>query len=228
MFKSVLAIVSGVIALLGVALLISAQEKTPLPGKEDHQSVKSEAEEGGPKDKAAEKRRDYAALEACLNDLASAKNPEHKYHIENVGPGREIVIDDKTIADDGELGNESSNIDHEDTRSIPADIQADFKRRNDGRARSLKDFKPANPNIKMCDLDKLFEVDDSIGQFQKSYPTAWGFVWAYRPAYSKDGGKAIILFEGGPNGEHGLNWVYMLAKKGKRWEVQWRHCRPRE
>ena len=49
-----------------------------------------------------------------------------------------------------------------------------------------------------------------------------------RPGYSKDGRSAVILFEGGPNGIHGLNWVYMLAKKGKRWEVQWRHCRPRE
>ena len=168
-------------------------------------------------------------LEAALNDLTSPKNPEYKYHIENPGPGREIVIDDNTFEDDGELGSESSNIDNKDTRNIPTDIQADFKRRNDGRARLLKDFKPANPNIKMCDLDKLFEVaDDPIGQFDKSYPTAWGFVWAYRPAYSKDGGKALILFEGGPNGIHGLNWVYMLTRRAKSWEVDWRHCRPRE
>ena len=58
--------------------------------------VRYEANEGGPKDKAAEELRDYAVLEACLNDLASPKNPEYKYHVKNVGPGREIVIDDPT------------------------------------------------------------------------------------------------------------------------------------
>ena len=72
------------------------------------------------------------------------------------------------------------------------------------------------------------EADDPLEQFRKTYPAAWGFVWAFQPGYSKDGKTAIVLFEGGPNGIHGLNWVYMLTKKGKRWDVQWRHCRPRE
>ncbi len=47
--------------------------------KQDQQSIRYEAEEGIPKDKAAEKQRDYAVLEATLNELASPKNPEYKY-----------------------------------------------------------------------------------------------------------------------------------------------------
>ncbi len=93
----------------------------------------------------------------------------------------------------------------------------------------MTDFRPANPNIFVRDLEKFFEeADDPLGEFLKKYPAAWGYVWAYMPAYSKDGKTAVVVFEGGPNGDHGLNWVYMLARKGKRWEVQWRHCRPRE
>ena len=151
MFKSVLMIVIGVITLLGEAFLVSAQEKASSPGKkQDQPPVKYEAEEGSPKDKAAEKRRDYAVLEASLNDLASAKNPEYKYHIKNVGPGREIVIDDRTCKYEPlfiDLGKPSHNIDYKDTRRIPAEIHEDFKRRKDEPARSFKDFKPANPNI---------------------------------------------------------------------------------
>jgi hypothetical protein len=43
------------------------------------------------------------------------------------------------------------------------------------------------------------------------------------PGYSKDGKSAVVLVEGGPNGDHGASWVYMLTNKGKLWEVQWRH-----
>ena len=233
MFKSVLMIVIGAIPLLGVAFLVSAQEKASSPGKKlDQPLVKYEAEEGSPKDKTAEKRRDYAVLEASLTDLTSAKNPEYKYHIKNVGPGREIVIDDRTCKYGLffiDLGEPSHNIDYKDTRRIPAEIHEDFKRRKDEPARSLADFKPANPNIIVRDLDELFDkADDGLAAFRKQYPSAWGYVWAYPPGYSKDGKSAVVVFEGGPNGIHGLNWVYMLAKKGKRWEVQWRHCRGRE
>lgn len=230
MFKRSLLVVIGVVFLLGAAFLVSPPEKAPLPvTKQDHHFIKYEAEEGVPKDEAAEKRRDYAVLEAALNDLTSPKNPEYKYHIQNVGPGREIVIADKMCNFGYELTDTSTNVDYTDTRRIPADIQDHFKRRNDGRARSLKDFKPANPDILVRDLDKMFEkAYDPIEVFRKQYPTAWGYVWAYPPGYSKDGKTAIVLFEGGPNGEHGLNWVYMLTKKGKSWHVQWRHCCPRE
>ena len=232
MFKRLLLIMIGVVLLLGEAFLVSAQEKASSPGKkQDERAVKYEAAEGIPKDKKAERLRDYAVLEACLNDLTSAKNPEYKSHIKNVGPGREIVIDDRTCKYDLliDLGEPSENIDYKDTRRIPAEIHEDFKRRKDEPARSLADFKPANPNIIVSDLDELFDKADSgLAEFRKQYPSAWGFVWAYPPGYSKDGKSAVVVFEGGPNGIHGLNWIYMLAKKGKRWEVQWRHCLLRE
>lgn len=231
MFRRMLSVVIGSVALWEGAFLVSAQEKVSPSGRDrDKQPIKYEAEEGNPKDKAGRKRRDYAVLEAALNDLSSPENPEYKYHIQNVGPGREIVIDNNTckfkILID--LDRESHSIDGRDTRSIPTDIQDDFKRRDDEPHRSLADFKPANPDIIVRDLDRMFEeADDPLEEFSKRYPTAWGYVWAYLPGYSKDGKSAIVVFEGGPNGSHGLNWVYMLTKGEKRWEVRWRHCRPR-
>lgn len=232
MFKSAPLIVIGIVALLGEAFMLSAQEKSSPPAKkQDEQAIRYKATDGIPKDKVAEKLRDYAVLEACLNDLASPKNPEHKYHIENVGPGKEIVIDDAICEYDLfiDLGQPSHNIDNKDPRRIPADIQEDFKRRNAEPARSLADFKPANPNIILLDLDGLLDRSvDPVKEFLKQYPKAWGYVWAYAPAYSKDGNSAVVVYEGGPNSIHGLNWVYMLTRKGDKWVIQWRHCRPRE
>lgn len=222
----------GCIGLSGGSLLVMAQEKASSPAEpQENRPTRYEAEDGVPNDEAGERRRDFAVLEATLNDLTSPENPEYKYHIQNHGPGREIVIDHMTYeyALFIDLDDESRNIDNKDARRIPKDIQNDFDRRNDGSRKSLKDFKPANTNIIVCDLEKVFEGEDYfLDAFRKRYPTAWGFVSAYLPAYSKDGTTALVVFEGGPNGDHGLNWVYLLTKKGMRWEVQWRHCHPRE
>lgn len=231
MSRRMLLLVIVVFALLGATSLVFAWRKPPPPGKKTDQApIKYEAEDGLPKDKAAEKRRDYAVLEATLNDLASPNNPEHKYYIKNVGPGREIVIDHK-LCEGGlplDLIDESTNIDGKDARSIPAEIQEDLKRRKAELGSSLADFKPTNPDIIVRDLDELFnKAGYGVAVFDKQYPSAWGYVGAYPPGYSKDGNSAVVVFEGGPNGIHGLNWVYMLAKKGKRWEVQWRHLCPR-
>ncbi len=86
--------------------------------------------------------------------------------------------------------------------------------------KSLVDFNPANRDIIVRDLS-----DVSDYEFQKDYPTAWGYVSASPPGYSKDGQTAVVLFDGGPFGGHGLGWVYLLVKNRNRWEVQWRHCR---
>ena len=204
MCKRVVLIVIGFMLFWGAAFQLSAQEKSsPRAKRHDDQAVKYEAAEGLPKNRTAEKLRDYAVLEACLNDLASPKNPEYKYHIKNVGYGREIVIDDGTCtyALLIDLDEPSHNIDNQDVRNIPAEIQKDFKRRNGERARSLADFKPANKNIIVRDLDGLFEkTDDPVGAFMRRYPRAWGYVWAYAPGYSRDGNSAVVVFEGGPNG----------------------------
>ena len=153
-------LVDGFLTLPGGALIVSAQEKTSSPERNQVQhSVKYEVEAGLPKDEVGEKRRDYAILEAALNDVAS----------------------------------------------------------------------PKNPDILVRDLEKAFgEGDDPIGVFLKKYPTAWGYVWAYPPGYSKDGKWALVVFEGGPNGSHGLDWKYMLTRERNRWLVVWRHCHPRE
>ena len=192
------------------------------------------AEEELPKDEAGEKRRDYAVLEAALNDLASPRNPENKYYVQNAGPGKEVVINRKTEVANNftrqflALDRPNHNIDGTDVQTIPADIQKDFLRRSKRAASSLADFKPANPNLVVEDIDSMLEeptgiLGDSLGAIRKKYPHAWSYVWAYPPGYSRDGNSALVALDC-PGGPHGGDWVYMLSKKGKRWEVVWRHC----
>jgi hypothetical protein len=226
--------IGGSVVLLQAALIARAQTKEPSPGKnQDQAPVRYEAEAGVPKDKAAEKRRDYAVLEAALNDLASPKNPEYKYRIQNAGPGKEIVVNVKTSVADRitdlilALEGPNRNIDGKDIRTIPAGIREDFQRRSKEPASSLADFKPANPNIILVDLDRMVKesrelLGPILGTIPEKYPTAWGFVWAYLPGYSEDGHSALAAFDTA-QGVHGGDWVYMLKKKGKRWEVEWRH-----
>src|SRR6516225_2591455 len=114
-YKITLLLVFSALAPLDGAIIVSAQQISPSPGKiQDQPPVKYEAEEGLPKDRAGEKRRDYAVLEAALNDLASPKNPEYKNVIQNLGLRREIVIDDKMSPDHSDfinLGGEDRNND---------------------------------------------------------------------------------------------------------------------
>jgi hypothetical protein len=172
-------------------------------------------------------------LEAALNDLASPKNPEYKYRLQNVRPGKEIVINIKTRVGTQltdmllALDRPNQNIDGEDDRSIPRDIQRDFKRRSRSPARSLADFKPTNANIIVADLDSMLEqprriLDEALEAIRRKYPTAWGYVFAYPPGYSEDGKSAIVVFDR-LSGRHGGDWVYMLSKRVKGWEVDWRH-----
>ena len=225
-------LIAGLVIAACAVLPAAGQKKAPSPPKKRVQPpVRYEAEDGPPRNAAGEKRRDYAVLEAALNDLASPANPEYKYHLENLGYGREIVMDD-TISQHEmsfELGDESTNIDHEDLQRIPIDVQADFNRRNSMPPKRLADFKAANSDIVVRDLETEFKGEGSFVQnFIRKYPKAWGYVWASRPGYSKDGKSAAICFEGGPNGDHGMDWTYFLARNGNRWVVKWRHLHPRE
>jgi uncharacterized protein (TIGR02246 family) len=193
-------------------------------------AVRYEADERLPEGREAEQRRDYAVLEAALDDLTSTENPEYRYQIRNVGPRHEIVIDDNTWEHaPRDPGDESRNIDRRDPRPIPDDIRADLRRRDDGPPTSLADFRPANPRIIVRDLDELFGPAEgplsAIAAFDERYPDAWGYVSTHLPGYSTDGSSAVVVFEGGPSA-HGLDWVYMLSRRGKRWEVQWRHLHP--
>jgi hypothetical protein len=75
--KLKLLVIGSSISMLAVTVIVSAQTGAPSTEKKPEQRiVRYEAEDGLPKDKAGEKRRDYAVLEAALNDLASPKNPE--------------------------------------------------------------------------------------------------------------------------------------------------------
>ena len=227
MRKFTLLVIAACIVLLGSALIVFyARTRAPSQTRKvDQRSTNYDAEEGLPQDEAGEKRRDYAVLEAALNDLCRPKNPEHKHRIQNVGPGKEVVINERTCVARGfedrwfDLGHENRNIDGDDSRSIPLDVQVDFKRRSKSPARSLADLKPANPNIIVHDLDRI--LDEDLNATRRKYPNAWDHVWVYLPGYSKDGRSAIVVFE--LRGGHGGNWVYMLGKAERRWNVVWRH-----
>jgi hypothetical protein len=235
LLKFTLLVIGCFIVLLEGAWIVSAQTGAPSrDNKQDPPFVRYDAEEGLPQDKAGEKRRDNEVLEAALNDLANAKNPEYKYFIQNRGPGKEVVINDRTLVADRfidmmlALDKPNRNIDGNDIRIIPIGVQEDFKRRSKAAASSLADFKPANPVVVVEDLDQMLEepdgfLKDALGAIRKKYPNTWGYVWAYPPGYSKDGKSAVMIFDA-PGGRHGGDWVYMLSKKGKRWEVVWRHC----
>ncbi len=138
---SLIVIVSATLS--GGTPLGFAQEKAPSPARgQIQQPNRYEAEEGVPKGEVAEKRRDNSVLEAALNDLASPRNPEYKYHIRNVGPGREILVGHRMWTKSAvfELQEESRNIDGTDPRVIPAALRKDFGRRSGMPAGSLKDF----------------------------------------------------------------------------------------
>jgi hypothetical protein len=227
------ALVAGtaILALLG-AWAVTAQKGAPPADKKRQQpSVRYEAEAEPPTDETGEKRRDYAVLEAALNDLASPNNPEYKHQIQNVGPGKEIVVNIKTMVAD-QVIHESLALDQpdrnfvgQDARGVPFDVQEDFKRRSKSPAGSLADFKPANPDIVVEDRDRLLRdgiVGDPFPAIRAKYPAAWGYVFAYPPGYSRDGQSAIVVFYT-TIGIHWADWVYMLSKRGKRWEVVWRH-----
>jgi hypothetical protein len=221
MFEQVLSALTVALAVSG-GNSIFTQGTTSMPGKtEDRPPIRYKAADGVPKDKAAEKRRDYVLLEASLNDLASPGNPEHKEFIQDHGVRRQIVIDVETCDADVLIDlKRLLHVGYKVSPSITTEILEDFKRRNQGPVRSLTDFEPANANILLRDLEKEFK--GTKDPFFKRYPAAWGYVRAYAPGYSKNGEAAMVVFVGGPSA-HMDYWVYMLSKKGDRWEVQWRH-----
>ncbi len=147
MCKSVVFTLFRLMPLLEEAFLLSAQEKSSPPAKkQEEQAVRYEGSDGIPNDKTAEKLRDYAVLEACLNDLASPKNPEHKYHVENVGPGREIVIDDAICKYD--LSSTLVNRATTSTKRMPA-------------ASPLTSKKTSNKQCRACQVISRFQTRKS-------------------------------------------------------------------
>jgi hypothetical protein len=220
---SVIRSLTALVILMGPASTPAGQ-KGPNPG--GVRPARYMAEAGPPRGRAAEARRDYAVLEAALDDLADPRNPEHRHHVRNVGYGREVVVHGRLEPEDLRIGAESLDIDNGDPRKIPAGVLSDFYRRNRVRSLSLADFRPANPNVLVRDLDGLFGRDP-FG-FERRYTKAWGYVRPHLPGYSKDGDSAFVIFDGGPNGMHGLNWYYMLGWEGGRWVVRWRPLHPHE
>jgi hypothetical protein len=226
-----------VVAILGSALLhggaflVTAQDANlPSAKTPGERPVRYEAQDDLPKDKAAEKWRDYAVLEAALEDIIWPENPEFRY-----GRGRkdeilEVVLGDKTLAAndltelDLQLDRPSQNIAGKDPRSVPVDTQADFKRRSKAPPISLADFRPTNRRIRVEDVKALYRrTDGHKSGILTDSATATEFVVAYPPAFSSNGISAIVVFVGLARRYHGSRWLCMLSRKGNRWKVDWRH-----
>jgi hypothetical protein len=92
-FGGFLAVAGGLVLFLIWAEIVSFPTGWSFANDKPQQfMIRYLADEGLPTDDAGEKRRDYAVLEAALNDLASPLNPEHKHRIRSRGPGKQVVI----------------------------------------------------------------------------------------------------------------------------------------
>ncbi len=219
-------ILGSVIALggaLGIAAILSKAMKHEHPTQP---AVRYFAEDELPKDEAAEKRRDFAVLEAALNDFAD------RYPDKSVAPVK-LIVNDKTslsgpfVSRIAEPIGQASAEDGDDGRSIPKDLLDDLDRRGALKALSLADFRPASPSIIVDNLDAMLETPTSVldvgeGAIRRKYPPPSRPLWPRAPGYSSDGNSAIVAF-GLPMGMHGADWVYLLSRKGTRWVVDWRH-----
>ena len=137
------------------------------------------ADEELPTDEAGEKRRDYAVLDAALDDLADLHDPEFASRIQNARLVKEVVINsrmepaDLVIQHYVGLDRKTDKSSGEDVHKIPADVYEDFKRRSKVPASSLADFKPANPNVVVDDLDGMLDkpkgiLGDSLARYARN------------------------------------------------------------
>jgi hypothetical protein len=206
-----------VIAMVTISVVLM-RNSAPTPNTTpDEAPIRYQAEDGLPNDEAGEKRRDYAVLEAALNDLASPKNPEDQYAraLEN------IVVNHKTSPTGPFISRLTESV-SPTSRIVPAGAQEDLARRGKLPPIWLADFKPANPNIIVDNLDGMLDQSQGyfhagLGAIQKKYSTSSIYVWPQAPGYSTDGNSAIAVF--GFPGMHGGDYTYTLSKKGKRWRV---------
>jgi hypothetical protein len=232
-----LIVIAGfVVALIGAFALIVRMKTRSSTTEPAHPAVRYEAEDGLPKDEAGERRRDFAVLEAALNDLADPSDSEHRdVEARRRRPIEQVVINHKTSVEGHFVvmmvvpGNDKRCTYGHEIPDIPLDLQKDLERRGHLGAISLVEFKPANPKVIVHNLDEIVAESTSVvdsGSFaiRKKLPKASRYLWAHPPGYSTDGNSAVLVF-GFPQGMHSGDWVYVLRKKGKRWAVDWRHCR---
>ena len=229
MWKRVLLGILGlVIALVGVLGIATVLTNATRPKQPIQPTVRYLAEAEVPKDEAGEKRRDFAVLEAALNDLAD-RNPTH----DKSGSSLKVIVNDKTGPSGPSLSRIAEPIgraspeDGDEVPNIPNDALEDLERRGALAAISLADFRPASPNIIVDNPDGMLEkatnpLDAGDGEIFRKYPPPARPLWASWPGFSKDGNSAIAVF-GLPMGMRGADWVYLLSRKGTRWVVEWHH-----
>jgi hypothetical protein len=228
MWKRVLGGILGlVVALGGMFGIATVLTKGTRPKQPTQPAVRYLAEAELPNDAAAEKRRDFAVLEAALNDFES-RNPTH----DKSGSPVKVIVNHKTspsgpfLSRIAEPIGRASAEDGDEVPNIPKDALEDLDRRRAPAAISLADFKPANPSIIVDNLDAMLgksesPLDAGVAAIFRKYPPPARPLWPRPPGYSKDGNSAIVIF-GLPMGVHGADWVYLLSRKGTRWVVQWR------
>lgn len=228
MWKRVLrGILGSVIALGGVLGIVTVLTKGARPKQPIQSAVRYLAEAELPKDEAAVKRRDFAVLEAALNDFGD-RNPTH----DKSGSPVKLIVNHKTspsgpfLSRIAEPIGRASADDSDDVPIIPKDALEDLDRRVALAAISLADFKPAKSSIILDNLDAMLgksesPLDAGVAAIFRKYPPPAPPLWPRPPGYSKDGNSAIVVF-GLPMGMHGADWVYLLSRRGTRWVVEWR------
>jgi hypothetical protein len=108
--------------------------------------------------------------------------------------------------------------------AVPADMAADFRRRNIGRGGSVESFRFRDERIVIDDIDRFYggELELLPGlRFRDAYPKACGHISVYLPGYSHDGEAAVVILDEGPS-IHGMSWTILLKRSGGNWIVIFR------
>ncbi len=170
-------VILGSVIALGVVLWIAmVLTKGARPKQPTQPAVRYLAEAELPTDEAGEKRRDFAVLEAALNDLAG-RNPTQ----DKSGAPVKLIVNDKTspagpfLSRIAEPIGRASPEDGDDVPNIPNDALEDLDRRGALAAISLAEFRPASLNIIVDNLDGMLEtatnpLDAGDGAIFRKYP----------------------------------------------------------
>jgi hypothetical protein len=174
--------------------------------------------------KAEDKRRDYPVIERALVDLCDSASPINKAATENGHIGKYILLGPTTSRSVNCLSRESLTTLLKYTgRTIPDEIGRELRRRNPGQPAGLGDFRSRRAQVRIRDiLEEFHGTEREFAEFWLPYSDSWRYVYAFLPAFSKDGNTAVLVFDAGPS-PHGAKIIYYLNKTEGAWQVKWRH-----
>src|SRR5262249_10982188 len=153
---------------------------------------------------------DIRIFEVVLADFSKRKEA----HMYLSWPKRRVLIlNDHSVEKSGMLWDAqlSSEFDRKGGKDLPLRLRRALQARNK-RPIEFNDLKLAAKDVVVFHI-KDEELGDSLGEFDKAYPNASGYVNAWLPGYSQDGKDAVLRFWFGPSA-HGAISTYRLRKSG--------------